>query len=185
MKYLLFSVFIVSVLFSCKNEKKNNDVEKIKQLIGASFSTSLDKNKLEKIDSVEVIRIDSLTEKSLTWVYIDMMEAKVKDAAEWISSYERTVEYEKEGTMTTSHDQKEIDARELRSYRESIVAYTKLCDSLKASYPRANGTEFYGWKVDAKIYYQKGGASKIFNAHCFVDRNDKVKNIDYELEMLL
>ncbi len=112
-------------------------------------------------------------------MYLDSMAKEVaKDSANLVNS-EEAVRMDKAAGMPKIDAELIADnIRQMEGTKKALAMNSLVLDSLKKSYAGANGMFFYGWKVNATIYYQKHGGAKTFYGHFLVTKNDSVISLD-------
>ena len=125
-------------------------------------SSVLDKNKLERVDCVRIMRIDSLTERSMLFVYMD-------DAKDFTEECERNVEYYRNRSkshlenivfnnrygLDNSFDTKWRlkDSLSAVEYEQLSEEWKQRTDSFRRELNVADGVKHWGYKVTANVFY--------------------------------
>lgn len=156
------SLIISIVLLSC-NSITDRD-SKIKDVLLLQLSKRLDKNKMEAIDSLSIVRVDSLTEKGKLFIQVKDLEQRLisykneynYDSITVIQNIEHRNFYKRLGLKEDEWNREQYGKDSLSLIKSSnmLNSLQKTFDSLNQLYTKANGTDFLCFRVIAKVYYR-------------------------------
>ncbi len=172
MRYLLFAIAICCLL-SCHNKDKD-EYDRVRALIKARIDS--DTSAESRIDSMRIVTLDKLTEKTAIRMYMDRTDTNIHWCERDIQDHKRYIADDREN-MADGDEKKEL----IRGHEESLTREEEKkdrlvhrLDSLQKRYDAADDTNFYGWGADVKFYIHQDGRVRPNSFHAVVDKRDKV-----------
>jgi hypothetical protein len=182
MKYLPAMLLLLLTLFSCNNDEANRN-EKIKMALEEYLMDNMDSVRLKKIDKLELIAVDSVTEKMF---YADRLlfpkfftEKTEELAISTRESYQyhlrEAEEYRRSGMTSRVETVLEFakdDSIFLKDIEADLKENREQLDSVQVLLDKA-GNGFFGYLVNAKITYQSVSGTATEGKKIWVDKNYK------------
>ncbi|HYD19968.1 MAG TPA: hypothetical protein VEB40_00730 [Flavipsychrobacter sp.] len=172
MKKVLYPIALL-FFFSC-NSIENRD-KKIINAITELESKDLDKNKLEKVEQVTLLSVDTLTQKAVIYLALESAKTSLEitkqgvDSNLIVSQKEHLEFMRKMGDTPSEIEKQEQFIQEQRDYLaerlKRIDQMSKKYDSLSAEHEKANGEENNILRVQASVVYQYQGQKDSMKRH--------------------
>lgn len=153
-------ILALLILVAC-NTAENRD-GRIKKAIWNQVTKGLDKNKLQQVDSVQLTRVDSMTEKAYIYqLILDKQKLKEiiafsrKSDSELITELQRSIALAKIYHTKTNWQDTEIAriSKDITQNDSYLKVYTHQLDSLEKLEARADGRTFKYFYTESRIFY--------------------------------
>lgn len=180
------------VIASC-NSIDSRD-KKIQSAILENVSKGLDKNAMQRIDSVVITRVDSLTMKAKLFIILNnwekILNSKVEYSDHLIKNIEEYTESMKRYDGLFSNDtfyQSSIRKYQeyLKENKEETIKWEHSIDSLRKIYVLANGVDHWGYQAIANVYYNIENKVDTFEYGVYINKYYKLDDTANQLREYL
>lgn len=170
-------VFIALLIISCNSIERRD--EKLLATIYDYMSENLDKNKVQKINNVTILQVDSLTEKGKLYLYTQFLKETISQYEKFLKSdsdsYKRNVEAvnKYKGIISTEYEEKWAKEA-LESIQKDITILNKWknkFDSVNVVYNSSDGEKFKWYKVEYKIAYTDSDIKDTITNDIYIDKD--------------
>lgn len=176
-------VVLLCLLTACNSQESRD--KKIVEAIFENASKGLDNSKMQKVDSVNLIRIDSLTEKSKIMLELDRTNRILGYQTDWVThlvesikSNDESISFNKKYGIDNAFNEKwdKEYNEDLKEKQNEITRLTKSRDSLEAISRKANGSDFIGFRVESNIFYRTMHDIDTVSLYFFIDKDYKIED---------